>query len=72
MRFAGFGFGRQRPDSECSHIKGWNAENPAKNFVINNNIKAINNKATPPVISIPGVSLNQFKSKLILSTPSIL
>lgn len=38
MRFAGFGFGRQRPDSECSHIKAWDAENPAINFVISDNI----------------------------------
>ena len=39
MRFAGYGFGTQRPDgSTPAHIKGWDHKNPAVNFVIRNNI----------------------------------
>lgn len=39
MRGAGYGFGTQRPDkSTPSHIKGWDHKNPARNFVIKNNI----------------------------------
>ena len=39
MRFAGYGFGGQRPDKDgSSHIKGWDICNQAENFVIRNNI----------------------------------
>ena len=38
-RYAGFGFGEQRPDkSTAAHIKGWDHYNPAQNYVIRNNI----------------------------------
>lgn len=38
-RFAGFGWGDQRPDKDTpAHIKGWNSDNPSKNYVIRNNI----------------------------------
>jgi len=36
---AGYGWGKQRPDKNTpSHIKSWNNDNPAVNFVIKNNI----------------------------------
>lgn len=39
MRCAGYGFGTQRPDGTTpAHIKGWDHKNPARNFVIKNNI----------------------------------
>ena len=41
MRFAGFGFGEQRPEADChaAHIKGWEHSNPLdEGFVIENNI----------------------------------
>jgi len=39
MRFAGYGFGGQRPDKDgSSHIKGWDICNEAENFIIKNNI----------------------------------
>ena len=39
MRFAGYGWGHQRPDKEeAAHIKSWNLPNGAENFVIKNNI----------------------------------
>lgn len=39
MRFAGEGFCRQRPDkTEAAHIKSWNHDNPARHFVVRNNI----------------------------------
>ncbi|MDD4773027.1 MAG: hypothetical protein PHZ09_05410 [Eubacteriales bacterium] len=38
-RFAGFGWGDQRPDRNTpAHIKGWNHKNPAENFKIRNNV----------------------------------
>lgn len=38
-RFSGFGWGNQRPDKHTpAHIKGWLHENPARNYVIRNNI----------------------------------
>lgn len=38
-RFAGYGWGDQRPDkTEPAHIKSWDHMNPAENFVIENNI----------------------------------
>ena len=38
-RFAGFGWGDQRPDkSEACHIKSWDHINPSKDFIIENNI----------------------------------
>ncbi|MBQ7590198.1 MAG: isochorismatase family protein [Verrucomicrobia bacterium] len=39
MRRAGEGFCRQRPDkTEAAHIKSWNHDNPAKNFIVRNNV----------------------------------
>ncbi len=39
LRFAGFGWGNQRPDKGSqAHIKGWDHDNPAKGFDIYNNI----------------------------------
>ena len=38
LRFSGFGWGRQRPGHANAHIKGWDADNPAINYVIENNI----------------------------------
>lgn len=39
MRFAGYGFGDQRPDrNAAAHIKTWEVENKAENFHIENNI----------------------------------
>lgn len=39
MRFAGYGFGNQRPDKETpAHIKSWDTENTSENYVIKNNI----------------------------------
>ncbi len=40
MRYAGFGFGEQRPDTgSAAHIKGWDHYNrTTKNFVIRNNV----------------------------------
>lgn len=39
LRFAGFGFGSQRPDSDTpAHIKSWDVCNTSENFVIENNI----------------------------------
>ncbi|MBR5307888.1 MAG: right-handed parallel beta-helix repeat-containing protein [Clostridia bacterium] len=39
LRFAGFGWGNQRPDKGSpAHIKGWDHENPAEDFEIYNNI----------------------------------
>ncbi len=39
MRFAGFGWGNQRPDfGSQAHIKGWGHVNPSEDFVIYNNI----------------------------------
>lgn len=39
MRFAGYGFGDQRPDRTTpAHIKSWEVENRAENLVIKNNI----------------------------------
>ncbi len=39
LRFAGFGWGHQRPDkSQAAHIKSWRHPNPSTNFVIRNNI----------------------------------
>jgi len=39
MRFAGYGWGQQRPDKgESSHIKSWGHYNKAENFIIRNNI----------------------------------
>lgn len=38
-RFAGYGWGDQRPDKDTpAHIKGWNSENPSRNFRITGNI----------------------------------
>ena len=39
MRFAGYGWGHQRPDKEeAAHIKSWNHPNKSVNFIIKNNI----------------------------------
>ena len=39
MRYAGCGFGKQRPDKGgAAHIKSWDTCNEAKNYVIKNNI----------------------------------
>ena len=39
MRYAGYGFGDQRPDKENSaHIKSWDLENRSENFIVENNI----------------------------------
>lgn len=39
LRFAGFGWGQQRPNVDTpAHIKGWNHDNAACNFVIHDNI----------------------------------
>jgi hypothetical protein len=39
MWYAGRGFCAQRPDkTEGAHIKGWNHDNPAENYVIKNNL----------------------------------
>ena len=39
MRYAGFGFGEQRPDKKtAAHIKSWDHYNKATDFVIENNI----------------------------------
>ena len=39
MWYAGRGLCAQRPDkTEAAHIKGWNHENPAENYVIRNNL----------------------------------
>ncbi|MBO7106829.1 MAG: hypothetical protein J6W73_01185, partial [Verrucomicrobia bacterium] len=39
MRRAGEGFCRQRPDkTEAAHIKSWNHNNPAKNYIVRNNV----------------------------------
>ncbi|MDD5602942.1 MAG: hypothetical protein PHG48_02510 [Eubacteriales bacterium] len=38
-RFAGYGWGDQRPNkTEAAHIKSWNSQNPAERFIIENNI----------------------------------
>ncbi len=38
-RFAGYGWGDQRPDKDTpAHIKGWTADNPANGFIIRRNI----------------------------------
>ena len=38
-RFAGYGWGDQRPDKDTpAHIKGWNSDSPSKDYVIRNNI----------------------------------
>ena len=38
-RYAGFGFGEQRPDTgTAAHIKGWDHYNPAQSFIIKNNV----------------------------------
>jgi hypothetical protein len=39
MRFAGYGWGNQRPDkAEAAHIKSWGLPNRAERFVIKNNV----------------------------------
>ncbi len=39
LRYAGFGFGEQRPDKgSAAHIKGWDHFNKSSDFVIENNI----------------------------------
>lgn len=39
MRYAGYGFGEQRPDKDAAaHIKSWETCNESKNFVIRNNV----------------------------------
>lgn len=39
MRFAGYGFGSQRPDKDTpAHIKSWDTNNSSENFIIENNI----------------------------------
>ncbi len=39
MRYAGFGFGEQRPDKKsAAHIKSWDHYNNSEDFVIENNI----------------------------------
>lgn len=39
IRFSGYGWGNERPDSDCqAAIKGWDHGNEAYNFVIENNI----------------------------------
>ena len=37
-RFAGYGWGEQRPNKIAMHIQGWQHWNPAENFIIRNNI----------------------------------
>lgn len=37
-RFAGYGWGWQRPNKRAMHIQGWKHRNPAMNFVITGNI----------------------------------
>jgi hypothetical protein len=37
-RFAGYGWGWQRPNKRSMHIQGWKHKNPAENFVITGNI----------------------------------
>lgn len=49
MRFSGFGFGRRRPAHANAHIKGWSSDNPAQNFVIEDNIM---DRATDSLIHI--------------------
>lgn len=39
LRFAGYGFGKQRPDKNTpAHIKSWEICNESENFVIRNNV----------------------------------
>ncbi len=38
MRRSGYGFGEQRPDGQCAHIKGWKHSNPVMNYTIHDNI----------------------------------
>ncbi|NLE12381.1 MAG: hypothetical protein GX628_01750 [Clostridiales bacterium] len=39
MRFAGYGWGDQRPDkTAASHLKGWDHANPADGYIVVNNI----------------------------------
>lgn len=39
MRFAGYGWGDQRPDkTAAAHLKGWDHANPADGFIVENNI----------------------------------
>lgn len=39
MRYAGFGFGEQRPDKgSAAHIKGWDHYNNSRDFIVKNNI----------------------------------
>ena len=39
MRFAGYGWGDQRPDkTAAAHLKGWDHANPADGYIVENNI----------------------------------
>jgi hypothetical protein len=39
LRYCGYGWGQQRHNKQTpAHIKSWNYENKAKNFVVKNNI----------------------------------
>ena len=38
MRRSGYGFGEQRPDGQCAHIKGWRQVNPFINACFHDNI----------------------------------
>lgn len=38
MRRSGYGFGEQRPDKQCAHIKGWRQVNPFINACFHDNI----------------------------------
>ena len=60
MRFAGYGWGDQRPDKrEASHIKSWNFANTCENFIIRGNILdtsrynlyQIGSRETPPTMT---------------------
>ena len=71
MRFAGYGWGHQRPDKDqAAHIKSWTWPNPSSNFRILNNILDTSRFALFQVVAQPAQNLPTLANNVYAQEPN--